>query len=273
VIRNRSARGAQPRYQHPAECGGSGSPDDVRGPSRRRLAAVLSIVAIGAVAAAAQLRIPPSPSQWVTDTAAFLSPSTAGALNAELRSFDERTGHQVLVYIGRTTGGYPIEEYAVKAFEAWKPGRKGLDDGLVLFVMAEDRRIRIEVGYGLEDRVPDATAGVVINDIMAPRIQAGDNDGALREAVKALTEAISGKELPAAERPGGTGGSPRIPAPLLIIVGVVLLIIFIKTPAFALWLLFSILGGGRGGGFGGGGGGGFRGGGGRSGGGGASGGW
>ena len=193
-------------------------------------------------------------------------------MNDELRSFDERTGHQILVYIGRTTGGYPIEEFAVKSFEAWRPGRKGLDDGLILFIMADDRKIRIEVGYGLEDRVPDATASVVINDIMDPRVQSGDHDGAVRSAIAALSDAITKGEAPA--KPAGSKPKSEIPTPLVIIVLAVFIIIFIKNPGFALWLLFNILGGGRGGGGGfGGGGGGFRGGGGRSGGGGASGGW
>ena len=69
-----------------------------------------------------------------------------------------QTGHQVLVYIDHTTGGVPIEDWAVKAFERWRVGRKGIDDGLVLFVFSDDHKLRIEVGYGLEDRVPDAVA-------------------------------------------------------------------------------------------------------------------
>jgi len=240
----------------------------ISGRSVRLLAAAAALLGLAA-GAAGEIKIPPAPSQWLTDAAAFLSPGTADALNAELRSFDERTGHQVLVYIGKTTGGYPIEEFAVKSFEAWKPGRKGLDDGLVLFIMADDRKIRIEVGYGLEERVPDITAGRIINDIMVPRIQSGDRDGAVRAAVEAVTAAITGGALPEPDSSARQGRKSEIPTPIIILVVAVFLVIFIKNPGFALWLLFNILGGGgRGGG-----GGGFRGGGGRSGGGGASGGW
>jgi len=222
--------------------------------------------------------IPPSPSQWATDTAGFLSPAALEAVNSQLRSYSQTTGRQVLVYIGKTTGGYPIEEFAVKAFEAWKPGRKGIDDGLVLFIMADDRKLRIEVGYGLEGVVTDAKSSRVINEILVPRIQAGDRDGAVKRAVDSLLGAIEGR--PAGDTqpvPEPSASKSKVP-PIFIIIGIIiLLIIFITNPSFALWLLLNVLSGGRGGGggggFGGGGGGGFSGGGGRSGGGGASGGW
>lgn len=231
--------------------------------------------------ARADIIIPPSPAQWATDTVGFLSPGVLEAVNAELRNYSQTSGRQVLVYIGKTTGGYPIDEFAVKAFEAWKPGRKGIDDGLVLFIMAEDRKLRIEVGYGLEGLVTDAKSSRVINEILAPRIQAGDNDGAVKGAVDALLGIIEGRVVndttPGREQgPEPSASKSKIPPIFIIIGAIVFLIIFITHPSLALWLLFNMLSGVRGGGFGGsggGGGGGFSGGGGRSGGGGASGGW
>lgn len=222
--------------------------------------------------------IPPSPQEWATDTAGFLSPSALEAINSQLRSYSQTTGRQVLVYIGKTTGGYPIEEFAVKVFAAWKVGRKGIDDGLVLFIMADDRKLRIEVGYGLEDRVTDAKASRVINEILVPRIQAGDRDGAVKGAVDSLLGTIEGRPAGYTQPvPEPSASKSKVP-PIFIIIGIIIfLIIFITNPSFALWLLLNILSGGRGGGggggFGGRGGGGFSGGGGRSGGGGASGGW
>jgi len=216
--------------------------------------------------------IPRSPDRWVTDEAGFLSAGTRDDLDGRLESFERATGRQVLVYIGRTTGGVPIEDWAVRAFKSWRVGRGGLDDGLVLFVMAEDRRVRIEVGYGLEGVVPDIVAGRVINDVLIPGIRAGDNDRAATDAVAGLLEALAGPR----DQTAGEGGKNAKSKPLsalnkififLAVIG--FLILFITNPSFALWLLFSILSGGRGGG----GGGGFRGGGGRSGGGGASGSW
>ena len=228
-----------------------------------------------------EIVIPPSPQQWVTDTAGFLSPAALEAVNSKLRSYSESSGRQVLVYIGKTTGGYPIEEFAVKAFAAWKVGRKGIDDGLVLFIMADDRKLRIEVGYGLEDRVTDAKSSRVINEILVPQIRAGDHDGAVKEAVDSLLGTIEGRPAGEAQpAPEPAPSKSKIP-PIFIIIGIIIvLIIFITHPSFALWLLLNFLSGGRGGGggfggggFGGGGGGGFSGGGGGSGGGGASGGW
>lgn len=167
-----------------------------------RTAAALLLFAAAAVAA--DMKIPPSPSRWATDQAGFLSPETIRLLDAELEAFERSSGHQVLVYIGKTTGGFPIEDFAVKAFEAWKPGHKGLDDGLVLFIMADDRKMRIEVGYGLEAVVTDAKASRIIDGILAPRFRSGDRDAAVREAVGALRATITGN--PAAE--------PDVPSPL-----------------------------------------------------------
>jgi len=248
-------------------------------PQRFRILRAVFLFCLSLVSAfSAEIVIPPVPHQWATDTAGFVSSGTLALLNSQLQAFEQTTGHQVLVYIGKTTGRDPIEDFAVKAFEAWKPGRKGLDDGLILFIMAEDRKIKIEVGYGLEDLVTDAKTSRIVNEILAPKIQSGDKDGAVKEAVDAILSVIS---------VNATDGQPRdnLPAPrpqrrsagqsILIFIGIIFfLILFITHPRLALWLLFSFMSGGRGGGsFGGGGGGGFSGGGGRSGGGGASGGW
>lgn len=233
---------------------------------------------------AAQSAIPPAPDRWATDEAGFLSRQTVASLDARLENYEKATGHQVLVWIGRTLGENQIlEEWAVRTFEAWKVGRRGLDDGLVLFVFAGDRKIRIEVGYGLEDKVPDAYAFRVINNILIPGFRDGRPDEAVDRAVTSLLGYISGGEPPAGEdgasRLVGSRGSKVLGGIVFLIV----LFILITNPTLALWLLINILGGGgRGGGWGGGGGGGwggggggggFSGGGGRSGGGGASGSW
>jgi uncharacterized protein len=218
--------------------------------------------------------IPRSPDRWVTDKAGFLSATTLAALDAELESYERSTGRQVLVYIDRSTGGIPLEDWASRAFQAWKVGRKGLDDGLAVFIMAADRKIRIEVGYGLEALVPDITAGRVINDIMVPAIRNGENDRAVRDGVSSLLGVISGE--PGAQGSGETGTrtTRRLSTGEKILAGAAILfflILFITHPSLALWLLFNLISGGRGGG--GSGGGSFSGGGGRSGGGGASGSW
>ena len=239
------------------------------------LAGALLLLACGASARAeVGVPIPPAPQRWLTDTANFLSPGTAAELDARLEAYERSSGHQFIVYIGSTTGEIPLEDWAVKAFEAWRVGRKGLDDGLALFVMATDKRVRIEVGYGLEGQVTDATAGRVINDEMVPRLQKGDNDGAVNAAVERLIAIVAGDDtsVGSSEEPQGKPSRPLNPFEKLLIGIAILgfLILLITNPSLAIYLLFSILSGGRGGG---GGGGGFSGGGGRSGGGGASGSW
>src|SRR5262245_14287220 len=91
---------------------------------------------------------PPSPARLVTDGAGFLSPATREELDQRLERYARDTGHQVLLWIGQTTGGEPIESWAVRAFAAWRVGRQGMDDGVAVFILAADRRVRIEVGYG-----------------------------------------------------------------------------------------------------------------------------
>ena len=231
---------------------------------------------------AAQSGIPPAPDRWATDEAGFLSRRTVETLDARLENFERSTGHQVLVWIGRALGeNQVLEEWAVRTFEAWKVGRRGLDDGLVLFIFAGDRKIRIEVGYGLEDEVPDAYAYRVINNILVPGFRDGRPDEAVDRAVTALLGYISGGEPATSEDGGERRGVSRINKVFGGIVFLIVLFILITNPTLALWLLITTLGGGgRGGGWGGGGGGswgggggGFSGGGGRSGGGGASGSW
>lgn len=226
---------------------------------------------------AAETPIPPAPTRWVTDTANFMSPAAATSLNSQLENYEHSTGHQLIVYIGQTTGDAPIEDWTVRAFQQWKVGRKGIDDGLVLFIMAADHKLRFEVGYGLEPIVPDATAGRVINEVIVPRIRAGDPDGAVTSGMGAVMMVIGGGSLPPPPRQARGGQArPLTLAELIIygIIGLLILIVFVTHPSLAMYLLFSILSGGRGGGGDwGGGGGGFGGGGGRSGGGGASGSW
>ena len=240
----------------------------------RRSFLVLIVLISAALLYAAETPIPASPTQWVTDTANFLSPEAVRSLDARLAAYERATGHQLIVYIAPTTGDAPIEDWAVRAFEKWKVGRKGLDDGLVLFIMPQDHKMRIEVGYGLEAIVPDAIASRVINEVMAPRIQAGHADDAVTAAIDTLTGVIGGQAnaLPPTRTPEQSKPLTLFQWIFYGIIGILILALVITHPALAFFLLANIMSGGSGGG-GGGGGGGFGGGGGRSGGGGASGSW
>ncbi len=251
----------------------------------KRAVLACALVCLAVVAArAAEVPIPPAPTRWATDTAGFMSPQALQAVDATLQNFDRTTGNQVLVWIGDTTGDSVLEDWTVRAFAAWKVGRKGLDNGLILFLFAKDRTARIEVGYGLEGKVPDAIASRILDEVILPRIKAGDHDGAVQAGVNALLAAISGgtggiaadgTQAGRGENapPGASRGRPMGYLQMALVGLLVLgfLVLLVTNPSLALYLLFSILSGGRGGG--GGGGGGFSGGGGSSGGGGASGRW
>jgi uncharacterized protein len=231
--------------------------------------------------------IPPAPTRWVTDKVGFLSAATRDALDRRLEAYERQTGHQVIVWIDHTTGGLSIEDFATRALRKWGVGRKGVEDGLILFLFSDDRRMRIEVGYGFEERVPDVIASRIINDTITPRLKAGEPDAALTEGITAILAAIEGGTVagppgvvagPSASAPTAQRGPPHgRPATLgqmilFGIIGFVFLVILVTNPRLALWILFNMLmSGGRGGG--GSGGSSFSGGGGRSGGGGASGGW
>lgn len=244
---------------------------------------LLVILFVAALARAAETPIPPAPARWVTDNAGFMSTEALRTLDMQLEAYERSSGHELLVYIGTTTGGVPIEDWSVRAFQAWRVGRKGLDDGLALFIMSEDRRLRIEVGYGLEGQVPDAMASRIVNEIVFPRVRAGDRDGAVMSGMDAVARTLTGRglsdSLVAQHGERARGRRPLTLGQLIFfgIIGTLFLVLLATNPGLAIYLVTSILSGSRDGSYSGGsgygGGGGFSGGGGRSGGGGASGSW
>ncbi len=245
------------------------------------VATILGLWPASPTCLAAETPIPPPPTHFVTDEAGFLSAPVRADLDERLRAFEGRSGHQVLLWIGRGTGVAPIEDWAARAFASWRVGRKGLDDGVVLFIMADDRKIRIEVGYGLEGSMPDVRASAIIRESIVPRLRDGDRDGAARAGVDGILTTLGGAQ-------SGDGAAPQDrlrpklgwgELALLAVLAILLGGFLITHPSLAILLLTTLASGrGRdrsGGGFGGfgGGGGGFSGGGGRSGGGGATGSW
>jgi uncharacterized protein len=249
-----------------------------------RVIALCVFVCVTVAASVAETPVPPAPSQWVTDSASLLQAQTVAEQNARLRQYEQTSGHQILVYIAPTTGGVPIEDWAVAAFAKWKVGRKGLDDGLVLFIFPKDHALHIEVGYGLEAKVPDVLAGRIIRDTIAPALKANEPDRGVTEGIDKLLALTGNTASPAAtsaassSQSGNQTASDDAPMNMIeiIFIGIgilIFLIILIRSPATALQLLFIILQSGSRGGGGSSGGGGFSGGGGRSGGGGASGTW
>jgi uncharacterized protein len=173
-----------------------------------------ALVALGAFAAvalapqraAAQQPVPPL-STRVTDLTGTLTEPQRAALEQKLAALETRKGAQLAVLLVPTTAPEAIEAYALRVAEAWKIGRGGTDDGIVLLVAKDDRKLRIEVGYGLEGAVPDALAKRIIAERIVPRFYEGDYAQGVDEGVDALIGLIDGESLPppaeSAGRPSG----------------------------------------------------------------------
>ena len=255
--------------------------------------AVLALLFTAALPLAA-LEVPTPPTQWVTDAAGVLGGTEEDLLNRKLETFEQQSGAQFIIYLFPSLEGESIEDFTIRSVERWKVGQKKYDNGLVLFVFVQEKKIRIEVGYGLEGTVTDAFSSRVIRETIAPFFQKGDYSGGLNAAVDVITARIRAGEaaVPPMERRGAGQGQVREDVNPIVILIIVLVVFFVILPMLrrgggcggcVLPFLFSgggtTFGGGRGGGFssggfgGGFGGGGFSGGGGSFGGGGATGGW
>ena len=139
--------------------------------------------------------IPPLKAR-VTDTTGTLNEQQRGALEQTLAEFEARKGAQLAVLLVPTTQPEAIEQYAVRVQEAWKLGRKGVDDGVLLVIAKNDRKLKIEVGYGLEGPLPDAVAKRIIDDDIAPRFKQGDFYGGIRAGVDRIMRVVEGEKLP-----------------------------------------------------------------------------
>ena len=147
------------------------------------------------VFAADEVAIPPL-QQRVTDLTQTLSANEQAALESKLAQFEQQKGSQIAILLIPTTQPEAIEQYAIRVAEAWKLGRKGVDDGILILVAKEDRKMRIEVGYGLEGIVPDSIANQIILDAMKPRFKQDDFYGGLDAATDQLIARINGEPLP-----------------------------------------------------------------------------
>lgn len=129
--------------------------------------------------------------QYVTDKAGVLDENQRNYLSQKLNEFAEQTGNQVLVVTIPSLEEDDLVDYSERLFELNKPGQKGKDNGLILLVSMAERKIRIEVGYGLEETVPDGRAGTIIRDVIAPYFKSGDYNGGITAGVAALLGSIN----------------------------------------------------------------------------------
>lgn len=214
----------------------------------------------------------------VNDTADMLSGAAEQALERKLVGYEEKTGHQFALLTIDSLDGDSLEDFSIRVVEAWKLGRKGKDDGLLLLVVKGERKLRIEVGYGLEGDVTDAFSAQVRRNVLTPALRAGNAEQGIQSAFDALMRKAAGEAVPE-----DVVASPKQDAPgpswlgllglLFIAAPFVLPLLFLRGRSRRTGILLGGLGGWGGGWSGGGGGWGGRGGGGWGGGGGGGGGW
>ena len=193
----------------------------------------------------------------VTDLTGTLAPDQVSALDAKLRAFAETRGSQVAVLIVRSTRPEEIDQYSIRVVEQWQLGREKVDDGVLLLVALDDRRVRIEVGYGLEGALPDAIANRIIQQDVAPAFRRGDYYGGIATAVDRIMRTIEGEALPAPEIRPPAANVPGLfnALPLLLVLalvgGSILRRLFGRVGGalatggvvgFLTWLLVAVLG-------------------------------
>ncbi|TAN77895.1 MAG: YgcG family protein [Gallionella sp.] len=163
---------------------------------------LLALLLVGA--AQADVAVPPL-TRRVTDLTATLDAQQTQTLESRLTSFEAEKGAQLAVLIVPTTQPETIEQFGIRVVEAWKLGRKGADDGALLLVAKDDRTLRIEVGYGLEGVLNDATAHRIVDEVIVPRFKRGEFYPGIESGTAAMMRVIDGEPLPPPRRAAASG--------------------------------------------------------------------
>jgi uncharacterized protein len=179
------------------------------------------MLVLAALTARAQVAVPPLTSR-VIDLTGTLSGEAVNRIETKLAAFEATKGSQIAVLIVPTTQPEEIEQYSIRVADAWKLGRKGVDDGAILLVAKNDRRVRIEVGRGLEGVLPDAIANRVITETITPHFKVGDYDGGVEAGVDRIISVVEGEPLPEPDKKWESRGNGLGNAwPLLLVVVIV----------------------------------------------------
>jgi uncharacterized protein len=163
-------------------------------------ASLLALLLCWAAVALALVAVPPL-SGRVVDQTGTLGSSDIASLTQTLKDLETRKGSQIAVLIVPTTDGEAIEQFALRVAEAWKIGRKKVDDGALLVIAKNDRRLRIEVGYGLEGALTDVTTKRIIDEDITPKFKTGDFAGGVSAGVDRMVRIVNGEKLPEPEPP------------------------------------------------------------------------
>lgn len=163
----------------------------------------------------------PALTQPVTDLTQTLSAAEQATLNAKLEAFTRDKGSQIAVLIVPTTQPEDIAQYSIRVAEQWKLGREKVDDGVLLLIAKNDRKMRVEVGYGLEGVIPDVYAKRIVSDVIAPYLKQGDFNGGITAGLDQIIQLINGEHLPAPDKVDNAEQSLNGLLPFLLIGGLI----------------------------------------------------
>ena len=184
------------------------------------------LVLFATLATAAEV-IPPRPEAYFNDYARVVSSATATELNRQLEQFERDTSSQILVAVyPKMQSDSSIEDYTVRVAQSWGVGQKNKNNGAVLFVFVQDRKLYIQVGYGLEGALPDALAKRIIENEIKPHLRNDDFDSGLRAGVTAILQAAKGEYKGTGHTVADRSSQPFWPTPL--IVGFVIFILLVR---------------------------------------------
>lgn len=220
----------------------------------------LFLLFISLLSIAADIRLP-SATDWIVDEANILSTSTMNNLRRYREELKQKTGAEIAIVTVISLQNYPIEEYSIRLAEKWKVGQKDKDNGVILLVALNERRVRIEVGYGLEGIIPDGRAGDIIRNNILPAFRNNDyNKGVFEGALTIMglvaqeyNVVLEGMPEKYYSQHNGSSANDLFSGIITLIILISLVILFIKNPS--LFILFLLMSGGsrrsRSGGFGG----------------------
>ena len=174
----------------------------------RFIAIIVAVISLNALAIGAPI---PALTARITDQTATLTIDQKSGLESRLADFEKQKGSQIAVLIVPSTLPETIEQYSIRVFDQWKLGRKSIDDGVLLIIAKNDRKLRIEVGYGLEGALPDATAKRIIEEVIAPHLKKGNYSGGIDAGISSIINVIKGESFTTPKKDGSTSWAVLFP--------------------------------------------------------------
>jgi uncharacterized protein len=216
--------------------------------NRARGHVVLAVAAAGAAllaCPAAALDVPYLAGR-VNDTAGMLSGDERAKVETALATLERDTGAQVAVLTIPTLAGESLDDYSMRVAQTWKLGRKGHDDGVLFLIARDDRKMRLEVGYGLEGKLPDALCGRILDNLVRPEFRVGRYGAGIERAIGAVSAAIAGKAVKAeppagSARRGSFGWAAILPMSIFLLVMIPFAVVTIFGKGCQTWFLFLFL--------------------------------